>query len=33
MTKQITRVWTFVSSSNPSTEYETLQYLGRLKLL
>ena len=26
MTKQITRVWTFASDSNPNVEYETLQY-------
>ena len=26
MTKQITRVWTFASDSNPDIEYETLQY-------
>src|ERR1035441_3667731 len=26
MTKQIHRVWTFVSDSNPNIEYETLQY-------
>ena len=26
MTKQINRVWTFVSDSNPNIEYETLQY-------
>src|ERR1039457_6258488 len=26
MTKQITRVWTFSSDSNPNIEYETLQY-------
>jgi hypothetical protein len=26
MTKQITRVWTFASDSNPNIEYETLQY-------
>ena len=27
MTKQIHRVWTFASDSNPNIEYETLQYL------
>lgn len=27
MNKQISRVWTFVSDSNPNIEYETLQYL------
>lgn len=26
MTKQITRVWTFLSDSNPNGEYQTLQY-------
>ncbi len=26
MTKQITKVWTFASDSNPNIEYETLQY-------
>jgi hypothetical protein len=26
MNKQITRVWTFASDSNPNIEYETLQY-------
>jgi hypothetical protein len=26
MTKQITRVWSFASDSNPNIEYETLQY-------
>jgi hypothetical protein len=26
MTKQISRVWTFASDSNPDIEYETLQY-------
>ena len=26
MNKQITRVWTFASESNPNIEYETLQY-------
>jgi hypothetical protein len=26
MTKQINRVWTFASDSNPNIEYETLQY-------
>ena len=26
MTKQITRVWSFASDSNPSIEYETSQY-------
>lgn len=26
MTKQINRVWTFESDSNPNIEYETLQY-------
>ena len=26
MNKQITRVWTFASDSNPNLEYETLQY-------
>ena len=26
MNKQITRVWTFESDSNPNIEYETLQY-------
>ena len=26
MTKQINRVWTFPSDSNPNIEYETLQY-------
>ena len=27
MNKQISRVWTFASDSNPNLEYETLQYL------
>jgi hypothetical protein len=27
MNKQITRVWTFASDSNPNIEYETLQYM------
>ena len=27
MNKQISRVWTFASDSNPNIEYETLQYL------
>ncbi len=27
MTKQISRVWTFSSDSNPDLEYETLQYV------
>jgi hypothetical protein len=27
MTKQITRVWSFASDSNPNIEYETLQYV------
>ncbi len=27
MNKQINRVWTFASDSNPNIEYETLQYL------
>jgi hypothetical protein len=26
MSKQIAKVWTFASDSNPSVEYETLQY-------
>ncbi len=26
MSKQITRVWTFASDSDPDTEYQTLQY-------
>jgi hypothetical protein len=26
MNKQISRVWTFASDSNPNSEYETLQY-------
>ncbi len=26
MTKQVTRVWTFVSDSNSNVEYQTLQY-------
>ena len=26
MTKQITRVWSFASDSNPNIEYQTLQY-------
>jgi len=26
MNKQITRVWSFASDSNPTIEYETLQY-------
>jgi hypothetical protein len=26
MNKKITKVWTFVSDSNPNIEYETLQY-------
>ena len=26
MTKQITRVWSFASDSNPNLEYQTLQY-------
>src|SRR5512140_2780604 len=26
MNKQITRVWSFASDSNPNIEYETLQY-------
>ena len=26
MTKQITRVWSFASDSNPNVEYQTLQY-------
>ncbi len=26
MTKQITRVWTFASDSNPNIQYQTLQY-------
>jgi hypothetical protein len=26
MTKQISRVWSFASDSNPKIEYETLQY-------
>src|SRR5512137_1942954 len=26
MNKQITKVWTFASDSNPNIEYETLQY-------
>ena len=25
MTKQITKVWTFASDSNPNVEYETLE--------
>jgi hypothetical protein len=28
MTKQISRVWTFASDSNPDIEYKTLQYLA-----
>jgi hypothetical protein len=31
MNKQITRVWTFASDSNPNIEYETLQYQDRLR--
>jgi hypothetical protein len=27
MNKQISRVWTFTSDSNPNKEYETLQYV------
>lgn len=27
MNKQITRVWSFASDSNPNIEYQTLQYL------
>jgi hypothetical protein len=27
MTKQISKVWTFASDSNPNIEYETLQYV------
>jgi hypothetical protein len=27
MTKQISRVWTFTSDSNPNVEYEALQYV------
>ena len=27
MTKNISRVWTFASDSNPNIEYETLQYM------
>ena len=27
MNKQISRVWTFASDSNPNIEYETLQYI------
>src|SRR6266478_2223417 len=27
MNKSITRVWTFASDSNPTIEYETLQYV------
>jgi hypothetical protein len=27
MNKQISKVWTFASDSNPNIEYETLQYL------
>jgi SpoVK/Ycf46/Vps4 family AAA+-type ATPase len=27
MNKQVSRVWTFASDSNPNIEYETLQYL------
>src|ERR1019366_6623020 len=27
MNKQISRVWTFSSNSNPNIEYETLQYI------
>ena len=27
MNKNITKVWTFASDSNPNIEYETLQYL------
>ena len=27
MNKQIARVWTFASGSNPNIEYETLQYM------
>ncbi len=27
MNKQIARVWTFASASNPDIEYETLQYV------
>ena len=26
MTKEISRVWTFASDSNPNIKYETLQY-------
>jgi predicted nucleic acid-binding Zn finger protein len=29
MNKQISKVWTFSSDSNPNTEYETLQYLDQ----
>jgi hypothetical protein len=29
MNKQITRVWSFASDSNPNIEYETLQYVDR----
>jgi len=28
MNKQITRVWTFASDSNPNITYQTLQYLN-----
>ena len=31
MTKQITRVWSFASDSNPNVEYQTLQYTDGTK--
>jgi hypothetical protein len=31
MNKQITRVWSFASDSNPNIEYETLQYVDGTK--
>ena len=31
MNKQISRVWTFASDSNPNIEYETLQYIDGTK--
>ncbi len=31
MNKQISRVWTFASDSNPNLEYETLQYTDGTK--
>ena len=31
MNKQITRVWSFASDSNPNIEYETLQYMDGTK--